>query len=288
MSAAAPFSRVAIIGTGLVGGSFALALRRRFQKVRIAGWDQPEVLARAVAGGVLQESCAELTDAVRGADLVYIALPIGLTLQLLPVIAGAAERGALVTDACSTKVAICKSAESHFQGGARLLGGHPMAGGEVAGVENGVADLFRGARYALIAREDDPDARVQTFAALIRELGGEPVWCDAETHDWAAGIVSHLPQLVAVALAGIVLDEGDETGMPIVLAGRGLGDTLRLAGSPFEMWRDICLTNTENITRSLGRVIQSLEKIRTRLSSPELEGEFRAANELYKILHEMK
>src|SRR6266849_3751650 len=206
MSGAAPFSRVAVLGTGLIGGSFALALRRQFEGIRIAGWDKPEVLSRAVASGVIRESCADVTSAIRGADLVYIALPINVAFDLLPEIARSAEPAALVTDACSTKAAIGKAAASHFRTGARFLGGHPMTGRELAGVESAEAELFRNARYVLIANEGDPDPRVQNFAALVREIGAEPAWCDADTHDWAAGIVSHLPQLVAVALARVVLD----------------------------------------------------------------------------------
>ena len=288
MNGGAPFSRVAILGTGLVGGSFALALRRRFEGIRIAGWDKEEVLAQAVACGAIRESCSELAAAVRGADLVYVALPIGAALERLEGISRAAEAGALVTDACSTKAVICQAAAKHFGGGARFLGGHPMAGKEAAGIKSADADLFRGSRYALIASEEESDPRVQGFAALVREIGATPVWCDAETHDWAAGIVSHLPQLVTVALARVVLDETDETGLPVSLAGRGLADTLRLAGSPYAMWRDICLTNTDNIAHALDRVSQSIDHLRTRLRSRELEDEFAAANDLYKILHNLQ
>ena len=207
---------------------------------------------------------------------------------MLPVFAREAGPRALVTDACGTKTLVCKAAAVHFSGATRFLGGHPIAGKEFSGVEHADADLFRGARYALIASEDDPDPRVKQFAALLRAMGAELVWCDAETHDWAAGIVSHLPQLVSVALGRVVLDETDETGLPVSLAGRGLRDSLRLAGSPYEIWRDVCLTNTQNIARALDRVIQALDHLRTRLTSRELEDEFRAANELYKILRELQ
>jgi prephenate dehydrogenase len=288
MSDAAPFSRVAVLGTGLIGGSFALAVRRRFASTQIVGWDRPEVLARAIQLGVIQESAADLTGAVRAADLIYVALPIGVTIDLLPAISCEAAPGALVTDACSTKTAVCKTAENSFRGAARFLGGHPMAGREAAGIENASAHFFLDARYAVVAKEDDTDPRVQKFARLLRELGAQPVSCDAETHDWAAGIVSHLPQLVSVALAHVVLDETDETGLPVSLAGSGLRDTLRLAGSPYEMWRDICLTNSDNIRHSLDRVIQALESVRSRLMSRELADEFQVANELYKILHQLK
>jgi len=281
---AVPFSRVAILGTGLIGGSFGLALRKHFPDISIVGYDRAEILQAALARGAVREAAGDLASAVRGAELVYIALPIGATIEALPAIAAAAGGDALLTDTGSTKAAICRAAKHAFVGGARFLGGHPMAGKETSGIARADADLFSGARYALICSEDDPDPRVVRFHALVRALGAEPVWCDADTHDWAVGIVSHLPQLLAVALARVVRDETDETGLPLSLAGPGSQDMLRLAGSPYGVWRDVAHTNTDNIARALDRLEQAVEYLRTRLTSKELEQEFKIANELYKQL----
>ncbi len=192
---------------------------------------------------------------------------------------------ALVTDAGSTKTVICRAAAEHFRSGARFLGGHPIAGWETGGIEHADAALFRGAKYALIG--DVRDALCEKFAALLRASGAEPVWLDAETHDWAVGIVSHLPQLVSVALAEVVQDETDETGLPLALAGPGLRDALRLAGSPHGLWRDICLTNSENIARSLDRLAQAIDHLRHGLASRELERQFAAANQVYKSIRQL-
>jgi prephenate dehydrogenase len=278
------FRRIAILGTGLIGGSFGLALRREFPEVSVVGFDRPDVLARATAHRAISEAASDVAEAVRGADLVHIALPIGATIDALPKIAEAADANALVTDTGSTKATICHHAQKYFRGSARFLGGHPMAGKENSGIEHADADLFRGTRYALIAPESDPDPRVQKFATLLRRIGAEPVWCDAETHDWAVGIVSHLPQLASVALAHVVADETDETGLPLTLAGPGLADMLRLAGSPYDIWRDTCLTNRENIAHALDRLAQGIEYLRTRLASKDLEQEFKTANEIYRAL----
>jgi len=280
-----PFSRAAIIGTGLIGGSFALALRKHFPAISIVGFDRPDALREALTRGAIQESANDIASAVRGADLVYVALPIGATIDALPAIAANAEAASLVTDAGSTKSVICQTAKEHFRNGALFLGGHPMAGREHSGVEHADADLFRGASYALIGNGEDHDDRVVAFESLVRAIGARPEWVDAETHDWAVGIVSHLPQLLAIALARTVQDETDETGLPLNLAGPGLQDVLRLAGSPYGMWRDIVHTNTENISRALDRLGQAVEHLRTRLTSKDLESEFRAANEIYKTLH---
>ena len=265
------WKRVTILGTGLMGGSFALAAREHLPGGRFVGWDRLEVLAQAVARGAVDEAQEDLGAALRDADLIYVALPIGRTLDMLPEIARLAPPVALVTDSCSTKVAVCRAAEQHFRGGARFLGGHPMAGRERGGIANADGKLFRGAKYALAAAAGDSDERVQQFAALVAAMGAEPVWLDAETHDWAVAIVSHLAQLVAVALASVVRDETDETGLPLSLAGRGTQEMLRLAGSPYDIWRDICLTNTDNISRALDRLIQALDHLRHRLSSRELQ-----------------
>jgi prephenate dehydrogenase len=282
------FRRIAIVGTGLMGGSFGLALLREFPAASVVGFDRADVVEAAKARGAISEATSNVAAAVRGADLVYTALPIGATIDSLPKIAEAADATALVTDAGSTKTLICQQAQKYFRGSARFLGGHPMAGKENSGIEHADADLFRGTRYALIAREGDSDPRVQKFAALLRRIGAESVWCDAETHDWAVGIVSHLPQLASVALAHVVADETDETGLPLTLAGPGLADMLRLAGSPYEIWRDTCLTNRENITHALDRLAQAIEYLRTRLASKDLEQEFKIANELYVALRRVR
>ncbi|MGA7920153.1 MAG: prephenate dehydrogenase/arogenate dehydrogenase family protein [Candidatus Acidiferrales bacterium] len=279
-----PFQRVAIIGTGLIGGSFGLALRRALPQIGVVGFDRPDVLASACSREAVEETAKDIRSAVRRADLVYIALPIGATIDALPAIAAAVRDGTLVTDTGSTKAAICSAAQRVSGRGVRFLGGHPMAGKEESGIAQADADLFGGAPYALIGKEDDRDPRVQGFASLIMALGAQPVWCDAETHDWAVGVVSHMPQMLAVALARMVQDETDQTGLPLKLAGQGLQDMLRLAGSPYGLWRDVALTNTENIARALSRLEQAVEYLRTRLRSKELEREFGTANQVYKLL----
>ncbi len=284
MPAEAPFSRVAVLGTGLIGGSFALAFRALYPDVPVIGWDRPGVAQRAAALGAITQVAGDLASAVTGADLIYVALPVGAILECLPEIARAAAPGALVTDAGGTKTAICRAAGKVFPPGGGFIGGHPLAGRESSGIENASAELFRGAEYVLVGEERPPAAGALRLAGLLGEMGARVVWLDAETHDWAAAIISHLPQLVTIALAGVVREETDETGLPLSLAGSGLRDTLRLAGSPYDLWRDICLTNRDNIARALDRLAQAVDYLRTRLASRELEAEFAAANEVYQSL----
>ena len=281
-------NRVTILGTGLIGGSFALALRKYATDLHITGWDRPAV-ARAVqsSGAFNKTFTGDPGPALSTADLIFIALPIGVTLDLLPELARSAPRRALITDACSTKLRIAQTAEELFgQPPAPLfLPGHPMAGRELSGFVHADADLFRDAPYAIIGESTAPrDPRVSAFLKLIEKIGARPLWLGAQQHDYAVGLASHLPQLVAVALASFLYDRLDENGLPITVAGTGLRDTLRLAGSPYATWRDIVLTNREVLSAALDLLAQRIDDLRERLASRELEADFEAANELYKLL----
>lgn len=286
--------RVTILGTGLIGGSFALALRNYTIGIRIAGWDRAETLREARSREMIDDAHhGDLAPALRGADLIYIALPIGPTIDLLPEIARHAPGHALVTDACSTKMRITQTAAEHFSGdGPLFLPGHPMAGKEISGVVNADEDLFKKNSYALISDSglqiDLPDAprdpRVTAFLKILEKMGARPFWIGAEQHDYAVGLASHLPQLAAVALGAFLYDRLDENGLPITLAGPGLRDTLRLAGSSYSTWRDIVLTNKEMLSTTLDLFARRIDDLREKLGSRELEADFDSANELYKLL----
>jgi prephenate dehydrogenase len=284
-------SRVTILGTGLIGGSFALALRKYTKEMHISGWDRADVAREAQTRGAIDAAFSgELAAALRNADLIYIALPIAPTIDLLPEIARHAPAHALVTDACSTKVRITQAAAELFpaERGPFFLGGHPMAGRELSGIAHAHADLFRESTYALIGASSlQEDPRVSAFTKILEKIGARPLWLGAQQHDYAVGLASHLPQLAAVALAGFLYDRLDENGLPITLAGSGLRDSLRLAGSPYSTWRDIVLTNQEVLSAALDLFARRLDELREKLASRELEADFDAANELYKLLRSL-
>lgn len=291
MSSGHLISGVTILGTGLIGGSFGLALRKYTTNVCVSGWDRPEIVRAAQSRAAIDQSFSgELAPALESSDLIYIALPIAATIDLLPEIARRAPPHALITDACSTKVRIAQAASQHFssENGPLFLGGHPMAGRELSGIAHAEADLFRGNTYALVgespARENP---RVSAFVKILEKIGARPLWLGAPQHDYAVGLASHLPQLAAVALAGFLYDRLDENGLPITLAGPGLRDSLRLAGSSYATWRDIVLTNQEVLSAALDLFARRLDDLRERLASRELEADFDAANELYKLLRSL-
>jgi prephenate dehydrogenase len=314
--------RISILGTGLIGGSFALALRKYATDLHISGWDRPDIARTAQETKAFDEVLTgDLTPALRSADLIYVALPIGATIDLLPELARHAPRKALITDACSTKLRISQGAQELFASADAplFLPGHPMAGREHAGIAHADAELFQNAPYALIA--DLPgeatdlalhesrksasefqidlnaqpergevlrkDARVDAFVKLLKKIGARPLWLGARQHDYTVGLASHLPQLVAVALASFLYDRLDENGLPITVAGPGLRDTLRLAGSPYQTWRDIVLTNREVLSASLDLLARRIDDLRERLATRELEADFDAANELYRLLRSL-
>jgi prephenate dehydrogenase len=266
---------VAIVGVGLIGGSFALALRKAGFKGRIIGVSSTKTIESALAGKVIDEGM-RLERAVFEADLVYLAQPISRILRTLEEInlflrEGA---GALVTDAGSTKAEIT-SVAARFVRRAQFLGGHPMAGKETRGVEESDPDLFAGRTYVLTPQgaEDMDTPAAQEFLEWIRRIGGVPVILNPEEHDQVVSWTSHLPQLASTALASALARRLGFEGLRRV-AGPGLQDMTRLAQSSYDIWRDILATNGPQIERALDAYISELRDLRARLSDPEMSREF--------------
>jgi prephenate dehydrogenase len=272
---------VAIIGVGLIGGSFGLALKKAGFGGTIVGVSSEATLRAALARGAIDEA-APLADAARGADLIYLAQPIGRILDTLRHLDGFVNAGALITDAGSTKSAIVAAARKHVHHGT-FLGGHPMAGKEKRGVTEADAELFRGRTYVLTP--DDPGAvetpAAKDFLEWIQRIGAAPVILSPEEHDRIVSFTSHLPQLASTALAATV---AEQAGDRLAIAGPGLADTTRLALSSYELWRDILATNSQPIEQALTAYITKLEHLRDNLRTREVESEFEIAAALAATL----
>jgi prephenate dehydrogenase len=282
------FHRISIIGLGLVGGSWGLALRKHgFRGVRV-GCDQPEVSSRAQAAGAVDETALDVSAAVREADLVILSTPVGVIVDLLPQLKAGVKPGALITDTGSTKRLICRRAQEVFGNDLLFLGGHPLAGKEHSGFENADAVLLQKARYVLtpLTPDDLEDKRVKTFMSLIESVGARPFVTDPQTHDRAMAFLSHLPQLLSTGLASMIAEQSAEDFLPTELAASGFRDVTRLADSPYGLWRDICLTNIENIQSALESLIEKLENMKSHLSDRDLEREFKQALKLRERLRE--
>ena len=270
---------LAIVGTGLIGASFGLAVRKAGFAGPILGVSSPGALAEAAAVGAIDRG-ASLAEAAAEADLIFLAQPIGRILDTLRRLDPLARPDALITDAGSTK---CRIADLALQTVTRcqFLGGHPMAGKEKRGAQAADADLFQGCTWVLTPSEPAAMATSQAagLVAWIRRIGGKPLVMDPEEHDRVVAFTSHLAQLASTALAATVAGNLDPPER-LAVAGSGLRDMARLALSSYELWRDIVATNTDAIDRALGLYIQELEHLRENLRTRQLEEEFHKAAEL--------
>lgn len=264
---------VAIVGTGLIGASFGLALRQAGFEGAIVGVSSPRALADAMAAGAIDRG-APLAEAVAEADLVFLSPTIGRILDTIRRLDPLVRPGALVTDAGSTKCEIVDLARQAITR-CQFLGGHPMAGKEKRGAAAAEGGLFRGRTWALTPDEpaelETPAAR--EFRTWLERLGARVVVLDSDEHDRLVALTSHLPQLASTALAATLEDRLKGAGL-LALAGPGLLDTTRLALSSYDLWRDIVATNTGHIERALAAYIQKLEHMRENLRTRQLQEEF--------------
>ena len=276
---------VSIVGVGLIGGSFALGLRKAGFDGRIVGVSSPATIAEALRLGAIDEGLP-LTEAAAQSDLIYMAQPVARILEQLERVAALAPAHALVTDTGSTKEAIVERAREVFPpGGASFLGGHPMAGKEGRGVGIAEADLFAEATYVLTpAAEHVPDAAAAAeFCAWLDKMGCRRRIMDAAAHDRVVAWTSHLPQLVSTALAGSVLEHvaADED---LQTAGNGLRDMTRLAAGSYAMWEGILKTNAAAIDAALGAFIGDLESLRAAAAAGAAGSHFERGQRLPKKL----
>ena len=262
-------NRVAIVGTGLIGASFGLALRQAGFDGDIVGVSSAPAVAAALQVGAINR-CAPLDEAVSQADLIFLSQTIGHILDTIRHLDPLVRPGALVSDAGSNKCEIVDLARQTIRR-CQFLGGHPMAGKETRGAAAADAGLFQGRTWVLTPDEpselETPVAK--QFRGWLERIGARVVVLDCDAHDRVVAITSHLPQMASTALASVVEDAGR-----LQVSGPGLVDMTRLAGSAYDLWRDIAATNSEHIDRALARYIQKLEHMRENLRTRQLQEEF--------------
>ena len=256
------FNRVTIIGLGLIGGSIGLALRKAKAAQEVIGYDLGKgVSDRAHKIGAIDQAYTVLADSVRGAELVILATPVGAMRALLQDLAPALTPGAVVTDVASTKAQVLTWAEEFLPSSVAFVGGHPMAGKEISGVESADAMLFHNRIYCLTPTAHTRPSAIGKVSALREILGARVRFLEPAEHDGQVAGVSHLPFLSSVALVNTVASSGSWNDASI-LAASGFRDVSRLAAGNPEMYRDICFTNSEAITRWLDAYIATLQDIR--------------------------
>lgn len=267
------FRRAALVGVGMLGGSLGCAMLQRGLVEEVVGIDQSHgVLAKAVSLGAVSSTTTSLSEGVGGADLVILAAPVVAVLGLLPRMAPFLAPGALVSDVCSTKVAVLQQALACLPESVTFLGGHPMAGSEKDGVEALDQQLFENAVYVLTYTVRNAASR--QFVRLLEQLGAIPVEMGAEQHDRVVANVSHLPHLAASVLAEVVAANSKDREDILRLAAGGFRDTTRVAlGNP-QLWRDICLTNRSELVQLLDVYLRELGAVRDLVAAGDEHGLF--------------
>ncbi|MBM3814467.1 MAG: prephenate dehydrogenase [Acidimicrobiia bacterium] len=274
---------VTIAGVGLIGGSLALALRKAGFTGRILGISSKKTVEVALAARIIDDAPGE-AEAMRLADVVYLAQPISGILACLERIDEMVRPGTLITDAGSTKAAIVRKARECIRRGV-FVGGHPMAGKETRGAESADADLFQGRTYFFTPERfsvmEQPAMR--EFEEWVRRMGAVPAVLKAEDHDRLVAYTSHLPQLVSTALAATV-GEQLEAEKARLGAGPGLRDMTRLGQSSYAIWEDILATNREAIVEALEDLLKRLEVMKGGVEGGRTREHFKIAENFTKLL----
>jgi prephenate dehydrogenase len=277
---------ITIIGTGLIGGSLGLALKEHGFRGRIVGCDRNAVVQRARAKGAIDEGVADPVHAVRNSQLVVLATPVGGIIELIELLGRGLPARTLLTDVGSTKAAIVTRARSVYGKSIarRFLAGHPMAGKEQSGVDFADPFLFRGAVWLItpVAGQNVDDGVAGEYLEWIEKIGAKVGTLDPDTHDRLCAWISHLPQMISTALAASLVEEFGEDAPLLAAGGRALKEMTRISGSPYSMWRDIAITNKQNISEALQALEQRLAHIRENLDSRALAQEFETAHHLKK------
>ncbi len=251
---------IAVVGTGLIGGSIALAARERL-RAEVAGFDHsPAALDAALARGAISRRCASVADALSGAEAAFVAVPVGALPGVLAAVLQSAASDCVVSDVGSTKRAVLAA-----HADPRFVGGHPLAGAESSGIEHARGDLFDGATWYLTPTALTAGVLYERLHRLLRGLGARPAAIDAETHDTILATVSHLPHVLAnvlVSQAAGSLAAGDQR---LPGTGPSFRDATRVAGAPSAVWTDIYLSNRDALGAEIDATIAALSDVRAAL-----------------------
>jgi len=261
---------VAVVGTGLIGGSIALGLRRSRPSTPVVGYDtDPASMEAALRSGALTAGAASAEAAVSGAELVVLAMPVDQIPAACEVLADAVARDAIVTDVGSAKVDVVAHGEAAF--GERFAGGHPMAGSERHGIGAAEAELFDSAWWILTPTQRTSHTAYQGVARLATRLGAKPVAVDPSVHDTLVARLSHLPQLTASALVDTAATAGDRDAL-LGLAAGGFRDVTRIAASNPDLWVAILRSNRTAVLEALGALRGRLARLEGMIEAGQWAG----------------
>jgi prephenate dehydrogenase len=256
--------KVAVLGVGLIGGSIGLAARRR-AGAEVCGYDPDERVARrALELGAIDSHAADVASAVAGAEVAFVAAPVGALVETVRLALQSAGPQCVVSDVGSTKRVVAAAGADE-----RFIGGHPLAGAETAGVENAREDLFDGATWYLTpARGSTAGVLYERLHGLLRRLGARPAAIDADVHDRLLASVSHLPHVLANLLAAQaegLIGDAEHGRLPAV--GPSFRDWARVAGANSAIWTDIYLSNRDALLDSIDEFARRLQEVRATLEA---------------------
>ena len=254
---------LAIIGVGLIGGSFGLALKSRLgDDVHITGLCRTQAsMDAAVARGAVDEASSDIAEVVKDADLIYLSTPV---LQIVPMVKRLlpfVKEGAVLTDAGSTKSYLWDTISPLLPPHVYYVSGHPMTGKEKSGVEAADKDLFLHKCYVILEETTAPKDVFDKVVNFIRLTGANLTTLDTRKHDRCASLISHVPHITAAALVTLLAENPEDDEDSLKLAGGGFKDTTRIASSNADMWADICMTNGAAIEAHLVQMQQILGKV---------------------------
>ncbi|MGH2812275.1 MAG: prephenate dehydrogenase/arogenate dehydrogenase family protein [Actinomycetota bacterium] len=272
MARGRPGRTVAVIGTGLMGGSLGLACLARGAAEEVIGYDSdPQRLDEAIGRGAITRAAPSLAEAGEGADLVIVATPVSSIPEVFDALVPELPEGVIVTDVGSVKSSLVREIERRSPDRIRFVGGHPLAGSEEEGIEAAAADLFEGCVWFLTPTDRSEAEACRELVRFASELGARAVFIDPERHDELVALTSHLPQVVSSALMHFAAAAATaEGGVPLIASG-GFRDMTRLAGSSPELWVQILRENRDGVLKVLGGFAQSLESITAAMRSGEWE-----------------
>jgi prephenate dehydrogenase len=280
------FNTVTIVGVGLISGSFSLALKERALVKKVIGVSRTEASAqKAIELGLIDEALP-LEEAVKQADLIYVAIPVDSTIGVMQQVMDMVTDKQIVADAGSTKHALCSALDNHPMR-RRFVATHPMWGTEYSGPEAAVRNAFVGRSCVICEKEKSDAAAVELVEEVYRQLGMHLVYMDADSHDMHTAYISHISHITSFALANTVLEKEKEEDTIFELAGGGFESTVRLAKSNPAMWVPIFKQNRENVLDVLNEHISQLRKFKACLEKENyayLQELIEQANKIKRIL----
>ena len=280
------FNSVTIVGVGLISGSFSLALKDKCLTRNVIGVSRTqESINKALDLGIIDEALP-LEEAVRKSDLVYVAIPVDVTVPVVTQVMNLIDDQQIVADAGSTKHALCTALNNHPMR-KRFVATHPMWGTEYSGPEAAVRDAFIGRACVICENEKSDPQAVNIMENIYKQLGMHIIYMDADSHDLHAAYVSHISHITSFALANTVLEKEKEEDAIFELASAGFESTVRLAKSNPAMWIPIFMQNKENVLDVLNEHISQLRKFKSCLEKENyayLAELIENANKIQKII----